>query len=246
MLNFCKLARIKLGQLKAKILTIIGFCLLCLSCHSQPSKNIQTIAPATYAEKINAIENAQLLDVRTPEEYKGEHLNKAVNVNWNDDQFVANVSKYDKSKPVFVYCKIGGRSLQAAQKLSELGFTEIYNLDGGILKWNAAGLSKPSDKTIGMSRKEYANLITSNQKVLVNFYAEWCAPCKTMQPYMLKLQKDLNEKVTVSRIDADAHKTLVSEMKIDELPVLILYENGQPIWQHKGFISEEDLKKQLK
>ncbi len=231
--------------MKAKILTIIGFCLLCLSCNSQTSKNIQTIAPATFAEKTNAIENAQLLDVRTPEEYQSEHLDKAVNVNWNDDQFVANVSKYDKSKPVFVYCKVGGRSMQAAQKLSELGFTEIYNLDGGILKWNAAGLSKPSEKTVGMTLSAYEMLTKSNPKVLVNFYADWCAPCKKMQPYMLKLQKDLNEKVTVSRIDAEAHKTLISEMKIDELPVLILYENGQPIWQHKGFISEKDLKKQL-
>ena len=231
--------------MKAKILTIIGFCLLCLSCNSQTSKKIQTIAPVTYAEKINAIPNAQLIDVRTPEEYQSEHLDKAVNVNWNDDQFVANVAKYDKSKPVFVYCKVGGRSMQAAQKLSELGFSEIYNLDGGILKWNAAGLSKPSDKTVGMKLSEYGTLTKSNPKVLVNFYADWCAPCKKMQPYMLKLQKDLNEKITVSRIDAEVHKTLISEMKIDELPVLILYENGQPTWQHKGFISEKDLKKQL-
>jgi len=231
--------------LKAKILTILGFCLSCLGCNSQSSKNIQTIAPAVYAEKINTTSNVQLIDVRTPQEYDGEHLEKAKNVNWNDANFISDVSKYDKSKPIFVYCTVGGRSMQAAEKLSELGFTEIYNLDGGILKWNAAGLSKPSDETIGISMTAYEKIITADQKVLVNFYADWCAPCKKMQPYMVKLQKDLNDKVTVSRIDADANKTLISEMKIDELPVLILYENGKPIWQHKGFISEKDLKKQL-
>ena len=67
------------------------------------------------------------------------------------DDFVAKAEKYDKTKPVFVYCKSGGRSKKAAEKLNELGFTNIYELEGGIIKWNAAGFTKPTDKIIGMS-----------------------------------------------------------------------------------------------
>ena len=231
--------------MKVKITAIICLCLFFISCSGQTSKNIQTIPAAAYAEKIRATPNAQILDVRTPEEFSGEHLNDATNVNWNDPNFVSNASKYDKSKPVFVYCKVGGRSKQAAEKLSELGFSEIYNLDGGIMKWNAAGFSKPSDKIIGMCSQEYGDLIKSDKKVLVDFYADWCEPCKKMTPYLIRMQNDLKGKITISRLNADENKTLVSEMKLDELPVLILYENGQIKWQHKGFISEDDLKKQL-
>ena len=144
-----------------------------------------------------------------------------------------------------MYCKSGGRSQKAAEKLNELGFKTIYQLDGGILKWDAAGYSKPSDKIIGLSAAEYNKLLNSDKKVLINFYAEWCAPCKKMAPYVLQMQKDLADKVVIIRLDADKNKTLISEMKISELPTLLLYENETVKWKHSGFISENDLKKQL-
>ncbi len=224
---------------------ILFSCLLFLNCNSQTSKSIETIPPKVFAEKIKATPNAQILDVRTPGEYSSEHIDNAENVNWNGPDFETIASHYDKSKPVFVYCKVGGRSGQAAEKLSQLGFTKIYNLDGGILKWNAAGLAAPSDKIVGMCDQEYGDMVKSEPKVLVNFYADWCAPCVKMKPYMVKLQEEMKGKLHVVRLNADEHKTMVSQLKLDELPALILYENGQIKWQHKGFISEEDLRKQL-
>jgi thioredoxin len=95
-----------------------------------------------------------------------------------------------------------------------------------------------------MSTLEYAELLKSDKKVLINFYAEWCAPCKKMGPYIQKMQKDLSE-VTIIRLDADKNKTLITALKISELPTLLLYENKEIKWKHTGFISEEDLKKQL-
>jgi thioredoxin len=216
-----------------------------LSCNGQASKKIENIAPEAFSKKIKETPNAQILDVRTPEEFASEHIENAVNVDWLGSDFVANAEKLDKSKPVFVYCKSGGRSSKAAAKLAELGFKNIYELQGGILKWSAAGLSKPSDKIIGMTSQEYANLLNSDKKVLIDFYAEWCAPCKKMTPYLLKMQRDLADKVVIVRLDADKNKTLLQEMKIDELPTLLLYENKEVKWKHSGFISEEDLKKQL-
>ena len=222
---------------------ILSFAIL--SCKGQPTKKIESVAPEVFAEKIKATSNAQILDVRTPEEFASEHIDKATNVNWLGDDFVTNVENLDKSKPVFVYCKSGGRSAKASAKLAELGFKTIYELQGGIMKWNAAGFSKPSEKIVGMSSQEYAELLNSDKKVLIDFYAEWCAPCKKMTPYLLQMQKNLADRVTIIRLNADENKTLISEMKIDELPTLLLYENKEIKWKHSGYISEEDLKKQL-
>ena len=216
-----------------------------LSCNGQTSKNSQTIDAKAFAEKIAVTPNPQILDVRTPEEFAAAHIDDAKNVNWLGESFVAGSEKLDKTKPVFVYCKSGGRSQNAVSKLEELGFTTIYQLQGGILKWDAAGLSNPNDKIIGLSVSEYNKLLISDKKVLIDFYAEWCAPCKKMKPYLLQMEKDLADKVVIIRLDADKNKTLMTEMKISELPTLLLYENKELKWKHSGFIGEADLKKQL-
>jgi thioredoxin len=231
--------------MKFRSILLLFIAFAALTCNGQTSKKIESLAPEAFAKKIKETPNAQILDVRTPEEFASEHIDKAVNINWLADDFVTNTKKLDLSKPVFVYCKSGARSAKAAVKLEELGFKKIYQLEGGILKWNSAGLSKPDDKIIGMCSQEYAELLNTDKKVLIDFYAEWCAPCKIMTPYLLKMQKDLADKVVIIRLNADENKTLMKEMKIDELPTLLLYENKEIKWKHSGFISEEDLKKQF-
>jgi thioredoxin len=215
------------------------------SCKGQTSKNVINLDPKPFSEKITATPNAQVIDVRTPREFAGGHLDNALNIDWLNDTFEANAQKLDKTKPVFVYCKTSNRSPQAAAKLEELGFKTIYNMQGGLLKWDAEGLSKPTDRIIGVCSQEYAELLNTDKKVLVDFYAEWCAPCKKMSPYLLKMQKEMSDKVVIIRLNADENPTLIKEMKILELPTLILYENKEIKWKNSGYISEEDLKKQL-
>lgn len=215
------------------------------SCKGQTSKNVINLDPKPFSEKITATPNAQVIDVRTPREFAGGHLDNALNIDWLNDTFEANTQKLDKTKPVFVYCKTSNRSPQAAAKLEELGFKTIYNMQGGLLKWDAEGLSKPTDRIIGVCSQEYAELLNTDKKVLVDFYAEWCAPCKKMSPYLLKMQKEMSDKVVIIRLNADENPTLIKEMKILELPTLILYENKEIKWKNSGYISEEDLKKQL-
>lgn len=231
--------------MKLSILSLILIGFLSVSCKGQVSKNIETIPATAFAEKIKATPNAQILDVRTPEEFASQHIDNAVNVNWRAEDFIENSNKFNKENPVFVYCLSGGRSKQAANKLSELGFSKIYDLEGGILKWNAAQMNAPTDKIIGICPQEYQDLLKTDKKVLVNFYAEWCAPCKKMTPYILKMQEDLKDKIVVVRFDADKNKTILDTLKLDGLPVVILYENGKEIWRNIGYISEEDLKTHL-
>jgi thioredoxin len=233
--------------MKLKFISLLLLSLLIISCNGQTSNAVNTIDAKSFAEKLKTNGNPQLLDVRTPEEYSVDHISNAKNVNWNGDDFVAKVNSYDKSKPIFVYCKVGGRSAQAANKLAELGFKEIYNLDGGIMKWNAENNANavPSTKIIGICDQEYSELIKSSNKVMIDFNAKWCAPCKKMNPYILKFQTEMKDEIKIVQLDADENKTIVEQLKLDALPTIIIYEKGKEVWRNVGYISEEDLKKHL-
>ena len=233
--------------MKLNFISLLLLSFLFISCHGQTSNAVNTIDAKLFAEKLKTNENPQLLDVRTQEEYSVEHIDNAKNVNWNGDDFVAKVNSYDKSKPIFVYCKVGGRSAQAANKLAELGFKEIYNLNGGIMKWNAENNANamPSTKIIGMCDQEYGELIKSSDRVMIDFNAKWCAPCKKMNPYILKFQTEMKDKIKIVQLDADENKTIVEQLKLDALPTIIIYEKGKEVWRNVGYISEEDLKKHL-
>ena len=231
--------------MKLFFITFIYLSIILSSCQAQTSKNIQLLEAPAFAEKIKNTPNAQILDVRTPQEFAGDHIENAKNINWLNADFATNAATLNNTKPVFVYCKAGSRSNKAAAKLEEMGFTNIYDLQGGILKWEAAGLSKPSDKLVGINKQQFEALLNSDKKVLVNFFAPWCAPCKKMEPYISKMQKENSDKVVIVRLNADDNKTIMKELKVEELPTLLLYENKNLKWKSSGFVSEEDLKKQI-
>jgi thioredoxin len=231
--------------MKLFFITFIYLSIILSSCQAQTSKNIQLLEAPAFAEKIKNTPHAQILDVRTPQEFAGDHIENAKNINWLNADFATNAATLDNTKPVFVYCKAGSRSNKAAAKLEEMGFTNIYDLQGGILKWEAAGLSKPSDKLVGINKQQFEALLNSDKKVLVNFFAPWCAPCKKMEPFILKMQKENSAKVVIVRLNADENKTIMNELKIEELPTLLLYENKNLKWKSSGFVSEDDLKKQI-
>lgn len=231
--------------MKLKFLTSLLCLSLIMACHSQQAGLVETVTANQFAYELKQSTNPQLLDVRTAEEYNDQHIEGAQNLDWNAANFEAQVQKLDPTKPVFVYCLSGGRSKKAAGKLAELGFKKIIELNGGILKWNAAGYAEPSAKIVGMCSQEYEELVKANPKILVNFYAEWCAPCKKMAPYMLQIQKEMAGKITVVRLNADEHKTLINQLKIDELPALFYYDNQKEVWKHSGFMSESDLRAKL-
>jgi thioredoxin len=233
--------------MKTRLFSLLFISFLFLSCQGQATKSVQTLDVKTYAEKLKNTEKPQLLDVRTPEEFGVEHLENADNVNVNSPDFATKAAQYDKSKPIFVYCKVGGRSAQAADKLVAMGFTEVYNLEGGIMKWTTAGMPKAGQtaKTGGMTVEDYQKLVASDKKVLINFTAVWCAPCQKMKPYILKMQEEMKDQIKIVRVDADENKSLTETMKIEGLPMIIIYENGKEVWRNLGYISEEDLKKHL-
>lgn len=218
--------------------------------------NAQTISKPTrlsataFAEQLKKDNTIQLLDVRTPGEFKNGHIKNAINASVNDKHFEEEVSALNKTKPVFVYCLSGPRSNAAAKQLRAAGFKNVVELPGGMMEWRANNLPETKDASAtnakGLSLAQYKALLKSDKLVLVDFYADWCAPCKEMKPYLDKISKDMADKVVIVRIDADANTELCKTLKINALPVLKLYKNEKMIWDNLGFIDEASVRKKLK
>lgn len=99
------------------------------------AKNVDVTQFSEHASKDDVI----LLDVRTPNEYENGHIHGAKNIDINSADFDEQIGNLDPSKPVYVYCRSGGRSSNAMRKMQQAGFVEIYNLNGGIIAWENAG-----------------------------------------------------------------------------------------------------------
>src|ERR1044072_9893283 len=99
----------------------------------------QQLSPADF-EKGMVTANNQLLDVRTADEYKAGHIANSLQADWNNrEQFKARVLHLDAKKPVYVYCAAGSRSKSAAQWLRSNGYSQVYELTGGFIKWKEEG-----------------------------------------------------------------------------------------------------------
>lgn len=239
-----------------KYLSIVLFSLSvvfasCSNGQKQTETEVSYVLSATdFDKKMKELSAAPVLDVRTPEEFSDGHIQNALNVNWNGDDFQKEVNKIDKTKPVFVYCLSGGRSGAAASSMRSNGFTEVYELDGGMMKWRSANMPETRESTVvkspGMTMADFEEKITSDKIVLVDFYAEWCLPCKKMKPYLEEIAKDMADKVVVVRIDADENMALCKEMNIDGLPVLQVYKNKAKTWEKQGYIEKDAVVNQLK
>ena len=232
-----------------KLFSIALVAILFNSCSNGQPQNTKTNLSATvFSEKIKELPTASIIDVRTPDEFSKGHLINALNYDLNGNEFEKQIAPLDKSKPVFVYCLSGGRSSSAASKMRSDGFKTVYELDGGIMKWRGANFPETTNNTVGskgMSKQQFAELLNSDKLVLIDFYADWCAPCKKMKPYLEEISKDMADKVVLIRINADDNQALCNELKIEALPVLQLYKNKTLSWTNIGFIEKAEVEKQL-
>lgn len=124
----------------AIILSLVTMFILSGCKDAGPSREIKVISPQEVREAVYDNGTHQLIDVRTPEEFEKGHLKNAQNICVTDDDFEANIVKLDRNKPVYLYCRSGKRSAKAAEILQDLGFTEIYDMEGGFLKWEEENL----------------------------------------------------------------------------------------------------------
>lgn len=222
---------------------------LLVSCSIGQGSTKTDLSPSEFSKQLSETENPTILDVRTPGEFGEGHIQNALNIDWNGSSFDAQVSKLDKNKTVFVYCLSGGRSGSAASQLRSNGFKNVLELDGGMMAWRSASLPETTDskvvKSKGMTTSEFEKLLQTDKVVLVDFYAEWCGPCKKMKPSIEAIEKEMAAKVKVVRVDVDKHVELVKSFGILEIPILRIYKQGKITWEQKGFVEMEEIKKNL-
>ena len=121
---------------KSLIVLILVSAIFAISCkqENKAKGEIKVVSPEEM-DSLLELDDVQLVDVRTPEEYNEENIPNAQNIDFRSSTFDQDINKLDKNKPVLLYCRSGNRSAQCAEKMIEAGFVKIYDLNGGISKW---------------------------------------------------------------------------------------------------------------
>lgn len=97
----------------------------------------------------------------------------------------------------------------------------------------------------GMSVKAYQALTKSHSMVLIDFYADWCGPCKRMEPFLREIEAEMGAALKVIRINADDNTLVCNELSVYALPTLFLYKGGRMYWFNTGYTSKEELFRHL-
>jgi thioredoxin 1 len=87
----------------------------------------------------------------------------------------------------------------------------------------------------------FNEIINSEHPVLVDFYAEWCGPCKMMAPILQNVVGKLNGKAKILKVDIDKNRAAATKYNVQSVPTLILFKNGQIKWRQSGVLSENQL-----
>jgi len=232
------------------ILSIISVVLL-FSCQGQNTDIIRNVDAIRFNQLIYQKEGI-IIDVRTSEEFQSGHLKEATNIDYYSDDFSKKINLVQRDKPIYLYCRSGGRSSSAAKKMLKLGFKEIYNLRDGISSWISEELIivKSESKLLNkknvtiLTKLDIDNFLKNNQFSLLYIGTQWCVPCQKLKPIINGIQSDFND-INILNIDADINKNEIIDFNVTSVPVIILFKNNIEIFRNIGFISKESLYNQL-
>jgi len=88
---------------------------------------------------------------------------------------------------------------------------------------------------------KFKEVIHSNQLVLVDFYADWCGPCKMMSPILQEVKSIIKDDIKIIKINVDQHQDLASHFMVRGVPTLMLFKSGKMLWRQSGVLSTKDL-----
>jgi rhodanese-related sulfurtransferase len=114
-------------------------CVICVNPDFNKEPVFKQISPQEFNEKLNS--DVILIDIRTLDEFNSGHIIGAENIDFYSSSFRSNLAMLDKNKSYLIYCRTASRTSQATNIMRDLGFSEVYELSGGIVAWQSAGFS---------------------------------------------------------------------------------------------------------
>ena len=210
------------------------------------SNSKATTIPALAFQTAIQKQGIQVLDVRTASEFNSGHLKSAFQANWNDPKEFENRTQHlDKNQTVYVYCQAGGRSAAAQAFLIEKGFT-VVNLEGGMSNWKMNNLPiEGSAHSPQMSVVDFDKVINTHELVLVDIGANWCPPCRKMQPTIEKIRKEQGEKLYFMAVDGGIDIDVMKHLNFETLPTFIIFKKGKEVWRKEGIVEESEFIKNI-
>ncbi len=97
-----------------------------------------------------------------------------------------------------------------------------------------------------IKKKRFSEIIKGDKPVLVDFYADWCAPCKMMPPILKEVKSRLGDSINILKIDTEKNPAAAIKYQVRSIPTLILFKNGQVIWQQAGVVQANQLESIIK
>jgi thioredoxin 1 len=90
-------------------------------------------------------------------------------------------------------------------------------------------------------KSKFQQIIASETPVLVDFFADWCGPCKVLAPILKKVKDELGDAVKIIKIDVDKNQRLASMYQVRGVPTMILFKGGNQVWRQSGVIQQNDI-----
>ena len=91
--------------------------------------------------------------------------------------------------------------------------------------------------------EKLSDIIQSSQLTLVDFYATWCGPCRMMHPVLEQLKKELGDSIRIVKVDVDKNEAVAMQMRIQSVPTLMIFKEGEMKWRQSGALPSSELKR---
>jgi len=95
-------------------------------------------------------------------------------------------------------------------------------------------------------KSSFSEILESHPTVLIDFFATWCGPCKTLGPILEQVKDDMGDDVKIIKIDVDKNQPLAAKYQVRGVPTMILYKEGKQVWRQSGVVQKSDIIKTIK